>query len=367
MQIRRRRSESCRTTPDPTADDHRPGYMELLPSGGDPFTARARPLHVAITLLPRFTMVSFGGFVDALRLGGDIGDRSRPLACKWRLVGPNTHPVPSSCGAQIAHSEIFGDPAQFDYIVVIGGLLDGDSLYGTSLMSFLRRATEAKVTLVGLCTGVFALAAAGVATGHRVCVHAYHAQDFGVRFPDIAMVTDRLYVIDGQRITCAGGTASIDVAAHILQAEFGSERARKILPHMLVEELRGAAHPQIGFNADFFAVQEETVRAAIFLMQEHLEDPVPIKDISERLGVPARRLERGFKKAFAESPSAFYRAMRLRRAHWLLVHSRRSVTQIAFDCGFADTSHLTRSFKRRYNALPTEMRVGRATLSRAEQ
>lgn len=347
---------------DPTAAEHRPGYMELLPGTGGSAPTPRRQFNVGVTLLPRFTMVSFAGFVDALRLGADIGDRSQPVACDWRLIGAHTHPVASSNGAQVAHVETFGNPSRFDYVVVVGGLLD-DEPCDAALSTFLRRAAEADVTLVGLCTGVFALAEAGVMAGHRTCVHGYHASDFAERFPDLPMVTDRLFVVDGRRITCAGGTAAIDTAAHILATECGPERAYKLLPHLLLEELRDEAHVQAGFSADFFAVTEGEVRAAIFLMQEHLEDPLPIKAISDRLNVPARKLERGFKKAFGQAPSAFYRAMRLKRAHWLLVHSDLSVTQIAFNCGFADTSHLTRSIKRRYGALPTDIRHGTARVA----
>jgi transcriptional regulator GlxA family with amidase domain len=56
------------------------------------------------------------------------------------------------------------------------------------------------------------------------------------------------------------------------------------------------------------------------------------------------------------SPSTIYRSMRLERAKWLLVHSNLSITKIAIDCGFADTSHLTRTFKQQCGELPTNFR-----------
>jgi transcriptional regulator GlxA family with amidase domain len=336
--------------------DYRPGFMELLPYGsGSEHVARPH-FRVAFTLLPRFTLVAFAGFVDALRLSSDIGDRSQQHHCSWELVGSHRCAVPSSSGAAIAHTELFGDPSRFDYLVVVGGLLDDENDYNSQLLNHIRRAAAAGVTLVGLCTGVFALARAGVLDGYACCVHGYHLPDFTERFPALLPISTQIFVVDRDRITCAGGTAAIDLAGYIIEQRCGVDRARKILPHMLLDELRPPLHSQLSFVDDFFKVRDERVRMAVFLMQQNLTNPASIDAIARRVGVPARQLERGFQRSFSVSPSTFYRIMRLERAKWLLIHSRLSITQIAIDCGFADTSHLTRSFKRHYLVLPTNFR-----------
>ncbi len=155
---------------------------------------------------------------------------------------------------------------------------------------------------------------------------------------------------------------TIDLAAHILERECGSERARKIVPHLLVDELRPEAHPQLLLLDEFFNVYDDRVRTAVFIMQQHIGNPISVATIAKRVGVPARQLERGFQRAFTVSPSMFFRTMRLRRARWLVHHSDLSITQIAIDCGFSDTAHLTRSFKRQYGELPSESR--RRTIAR---
>ncbi len=342
-----------------TADDqYRPGFMELLPDGSAEPVACGPKLRVAITLLPRFTLLAFAGFVDALRIASDIGDRSRPNQCTWTLVGPDSHPVAASCGASVPHWQVYSDPALFDYVVVVGGLLDGEGVHDRRLGDWLRRAAACGVGIVGICTGVFALAQSGVLDGYRCCVHGYHLPEFEERFPHIATVADQLFLADRGRITCAGGAASIDLAGWLLEQSCGRPRARKILPHLLVDELRPAQHPQLLLLDDYFRVYDERVRNAIFLMEQHIADPLPIAGIARRLGVPARQLERGFQKCLNLSPSSFFRLMRLRRARWLVLHSSLTITQIASDCGFADTAHLTRSYKREYRELPTHAREG---------
>ena len=120
--------------------------------------------------------------------------------------------------------------------------------------------------------------------------------------------------------------------------------------------MRPAEHPQLLLLDDYFTVYDERVRAAVFLMQEHIANPIAVATIARRVGVPTRQLERGFQRSFLMSPSCFFRLMRLRRARWLVLHSSLSITQIGIDCGFADTAHLTRSFKREYGELPSGLR-----------
>ena len=206
----------------PGDEDYRPGFMELIVSDRPETRSPGTKLRFSVTALPRFTLLAFSAFIDAIRIASDIGDRSQPRHCSWTLVGPNTHPVTSSCGAAISHWESFGDPARFDYVVVVGGLLrDEDS--DPRLLDYLRQAAAAGVQIIGICTGVFAMAEAGVMAGHRCCVHGYHAADFNERFPLVQSVSDQIFVVDRDRITCAGGVAAIDLVGHLLERDCGVE------------------------------------------------------------------------------------------------------------------------------------------------
>jgi len=337
-------------------EDYRPGFMELLPGVLDDARKEVPQLRVAFTLLPGFTLVAFAGFIDALRLASDVGDRSRPKHVIWTLVGKDKHPVKSSCGVEIAHTSTFHNPVKFDCIVVVGGILRDEDYYHPDLLNFIRSAAMGKRLIVGLCTGVFALAKAGVLDGHVCCVHGYHIQEFQEKFPNIRTVVNQIFVEDRNCLTCAGGTASIDAAGHVIERYFGKVRARKFLPHMLVEELRIASHPQISYVKGFFEVHDERVRIAVFLMEMNIGTPIPITVIAKAIGTQPRQLERAFRKQLGMSPSHFNRRMRLDRAKWYLTHTGWTITNVAVECGFADTSHLTRSFKAEFQELPSEYR-----------
>jgi transcriptional regulator GlxA family with amidase domain len=321
--------------------------MSLLP--------RAEPLSVGFVLLHRFTLLPFAAFVDCLRLAADEGDRSRQLRCHWTFMTSTGEQATSSCGAAISPCEPFRDPASFDYIVVIGGVQDERDRVDSTALAYLRRSADARVPLVGLCTGVFALIQAGLMKGRRCCVSWYHHRDMIQRFPAIEPVADRLFIDDGDRLTCAGGAAGADLAAYLIERHLGKAWAMKSLHIMLLDEARTGGHPQPQ-PVVFGKIEDRLVRKAIALLEQHLGEVISMEVLAERVGTSRRNLERRFKETLGVSPQKFSRDLRLRYGVWLLHYTGKSITEIGERCGFADTAHFSRHFRSAFGMTPSEMR-----------
>jgi transcriptional regulator GlxA family with amidase domain len=112
-------------------------------------------------------------------------------------------------------------------------------------------------------------------------------------------------------------------------------------------------------------VADATVRHAALLMEENLEAPLNIAVIAKMAGTSTRHLERAFIAEMEMSPNEFYRRMRLRYARWMLLNTSRKVTDIAYECGFADSAHFIRVFRDIYGVTPGKLR-GSRTRSAAE-
>lgn len=317
-------------------------------------------LSVGFVLLHRFTLTPFAAFVDCLRLAADEGDRSRQLRCHWSFMTSGGQAALSSCGATIASCETFRDPTEFDYIVVIGGVQDERDQTDTTALAFLRQAAKAKVPLVGLCTGVFALIQAGLMKERRCCVSWYHYHDMIQRFPTIEPVADRLFIDDGNLLTCAGGAASADLAAYLIERHLGKAWAMKSLHIMLLDEARAGstAQPQ---PVIFGKVEDRLVRRAIALLEQHLGEAISMEVLAERVGTSRRNLERRFRDALGVGPQKFARDLRLRYGAWLLQYTGKSITEIGERCGFADTAHFSRHFRASFGMTPSEMRKHAST------
>ena len=323
-------------------------------------------LSVGFILLPEFTLLPFAAFVDCLRLAADEGDSSRQIHVRWRVLGNTARPVRASCGVQIPAWEAFGDPARFDYIVVVGGLLHHGPPADADTIDYLRLADARGVPLIGLCTGPFALIQAGLMNGRRCCVSWYHYRDLVQRFPEVTPVADQLFVVDGNRITCAGGMAAADLAAWLIERHCGRAWAQKSLHIMLIDQARRgtASQPQPPLSEQ---VRDNRVRRAVLLIEQHLTDPLDSAQLAARLNLSKRQLERGFREELGMSPQQFSRQLRLRYGLWLVTHTDRSITDISWECGFADTAHFSRQFKTLFNRSPSQVRSDRGTLETMRQ
>lgn len=332
---------------------HRPGITRpLRRQQGD------TRLSVGFILARRFTLCAFANFVDVLRLAADEGDRSRPILCNWTVLSDTMEPVNSSCGISVQPKERLGDPARFDYIAVIGGLMEDEAVLPPGYHRFLHDAAAAGVPLIGVCTGAFLLHQAGLLDGYRCCVSWFHHADFLEQFEGLNPVTDQIFVVDRDRLTCSGGASSAHLAAHLVDKHVGRAQASKSLHIMIIDEALQADKPQPGITMDF-KTRDPMVLRALLLMQQNIEQPFTVAEIADRIGHSKRQLERHFQTALGTSPQAAFLDMRLSLAHHLIVTGERPISQIALECGFCDSSHLSRMFRRRYGQTPQAVRQAR--------
>ncbi|WP_246796855.1 GlxA family transcriptional regulator [Burkholderia perseverans] len=334
-----------------TALDARPRSPQARPS-----RSAGAELSVAIVLWPRFPMLSLAGLCDALRHAADRSDQSRQLRCLWTIAGVAGETVEASCGIPVTVQSAFPDPAQFDYVIVIGGLLPHLEQVDARYWDYLHRAAGAGTPLVGLCTGSFVLARAGLMEARVACIHSFHVEDYRRLFPALRLVTHTDYLIDGDRITCAGGISVIELATRLISLHCGPDRASKVIHQMTVSRQSGASFVERRAALGYLSVDDATVRHAVLLMEENLEAPLTVAVIARMTGTSVRHLERAFAAEMHTSPNAFYRRMRLRYARWMLVNTTRRITDVAYECGFADAAHFIRAFREAYGVTPGRLR-----------
>lgn len=162
-------------------------------------------LRIGFILAKSFTLSAFALSVDTLRLASDMLDKSGRVLADWDVLSATRQTIRSSCGTDVAPTAGLADPARFDCIVVVGGLLGEDEPADRETIACLRRAGHIGVPLIGVCTGTFVLAEAGLMKQHYTCVSRLHFGAFRVLFPDHRVRADRIYSLDKQRGCCAGG------------------------------------------------------------------------------------------------------------------------------------------------------------------
>lgn len=332
----------------------RPDYSFLSPSRMPP--SGGTLLRVGIAPTPNFTLMSLACFVEFLRLSSDESDFSRQIFCSWELLSATSDPITASCGFSLSPTQLFGDPTEFDYIMVHGGILHGDWEAPADLYNFIRLAVEKKVPVIGLCTGQFLLAELGLLSGLRCAVHFSLADALRRNFPNVTPVTDLPVVSDGGYITCPGGLASVNLAMHLVTHHCGNSRTRKALHYLMagrgfdeIQEMQ--EDPELGMKC-----LDQRVVHAVGLMRQSTFERCSISDVAKSIGTTERELTRLFRKHLKASPGEYWRGMRIKSARWMVLNTNRSITQIAHECGFTDSSHMIYWFKRSFGLTPSRLR-----------
>lgn len=333
--------------------------IELIEEGGGVRKNRASPhdLNIGLVLWPDFPLLSLAGFVDALRHAADFGDNSQKLRCSWTVMGPRKGArITASCGVEVACDAGYGDPRQFDYIGVIGGLIRSMDQGPPEGVAYIDRVAQSGVPLIGICTGTFLLARHGYLDGRRTCIHPYHFEEFQSLHPRVHAVTNLDFIDDGNRLSCAGGISIISLATYLIGRHCGQERATKTVYQMSVPNKADTANVAVSQAIGYTRVSDPRLRRAVFLLERSLLEPITPAWLARQVGLSERQLARLFVEEFGRPPGAYIRGTRLRYARWLLQNSDETVTEVALRTGFADCAHFVRQFRCEFGEPPGALR-----------
>lgn len=313
-------------------------------------------IRVGFILSPFFSLLPFASFIDSLRHAADEADFSRQIYCHWKIIGPTLDPVAASCGVELSPRQTFPDFAEFDYLVVVGGLLPQCLDQPPQTLEYLRNAYAANVSIVGLCTGSFILGQAGLLDNRRCAVHVDHLVQIKQLFPLCRPESDQIFANDNEIITGPGGTAALDLAFSLIEERCGKARAIKGLAALSAEKHRAAHHRPNRLYGHLSVCGSWRVERSIEIMERQISVPIKIHQLAKKLNTSERELDRAFKQHAGEPPTTVWRKMRLSHGHWLLVNTNRTVTRIALECGFSDGAHFCRWFRRIYSETPIAFR-----------
>lgn len=313
-------------------------------------------LKIGFVLARSFTLSAFALFVDTLRLASDTADRSGRLFADWQVISSTRHLIQSSCGVQVAPTSDFTDPSRFDYIVVVGGLLNTENPVDDETVRYLKDAAARKVPLIGVCTGTFILANAGLMKQHQTCVSWLHYQTFRDWFPDHRVRADRIFNLDRSRGSCAGGTSAADLAANLVRRHISREAEKNAMEVLQIERARSThdIQPRRPLPIDS---HDPRLRTALIMMEQNIDTKLPLSKIAASVGVSRRQLERLFKTKTNISPAIAYRKIRMERARHLLEKTHSPLLDVALEAGFDTASAFAKQFRKTYGQAPTKFRA----------
>lgn len=86
-----------------------------------------------------------------------------------------------------------------------------------------------------------------------------------------------------------------------------------------------------------------------------ISQPLNLNQLAELADLSPFHFHRIFQAMVGETPNEYVKRLRLERAMYLMTYGKRkSLTEVAIDCGFSSSSDFTRSFKLRYGVAPSK-------------
>lgn len=317
--------------------------------------AASPPIRVGLLLTEGFALMSYASVIEPFRAANRLAGTS---LYTWTHISLDGEPVTASAGTSIVTVDAAGDDDAYERIFVFAAG-DPTAYRDKVCFAWLRRMARSGASLVGVSGGPYLLARAGLLDGYRATIHWEHAEALGEEFPDLA-IEGGLYVIDGDRMTCAGGTAGMELTVELIAADNSAELARDVADWFIRSDPRPAGLSQKATVKARYGTTNDRLAAMLAAMESALEEPLSREVLAREAGVSIRQLERLCSGQFGRTIQEMYLGIRLDHAAHLLRTTSLSATEIGFACGFRSQSHFSRCFRARFARTPGRSR-GAAT------
>jgi AraC family transcriptional regulator, glycine betaine-responsive activator len=329
-----------------------PHPFETRSASATPHGASSR--RFIFLLLDQFTMLSFACAIESLRLANRIAGKQ---VYAWKLAG-ETPEVACSNGIRLTADMGLDEVTREDVVLVCGGV---DIAHHSTkrVISWLRREARRGPMIGGLCTGAHTLAMAGLLDGKKATIHWENHDSFLEEFEDVTL-TKSVFVVDGNRVTTAGGTSSIDLMLKFIADDHGEDLANEVADQLIYSTIRTDQDTQRLSVPTRIGVRHPKLATVIKTMERHIEDPISPATLAEDVGMSTRQLERLFRRYLDRSPKRYYMELRLQKARNLLMQTDMSVINVALACGFASPSHFSKCYRSQYKTTPYRERGSHA-------
>jgi AraC family transcriptional activator FtrA len=225
-----------------------------------------------------------------------------------------------------------------------------------AVLAELRDAAARGAHVLGMCTGAFTLAEAGVLDGQVAATHWRYADTFRSTFPEVEVDRDSLYRFHGGVITSAGTAAGIDACLQLVRQEHGPAVANRIARRMVVPPHRDGGQFQYVETPLPSRDEATTLQPLLAWVEEHLDEEHTLASLAARARTSPRSLSRRFRAEVGATPMTWVTHRRVERAQELLESTELSVGQLAHAVGFGSDTLLRHHFRQHVGIAPVAYR-----------
>lgn len=224
-----------------------------------------------------------------------------------------------------------------------------------ALVEALVEAGRAGARMVSLCSGAFALAAAGLLDGRRAATHWMYAGALARRHPRVRVDASVLYVDEGTVLTSAGRSAALDLCLHLVRGDLGADVANQVARRMVIPSHRPGGQAQF-VDLAVPRTDDAGLGPVLHWATTHLDRPLTVADLARRARMSPRTFARRFLATTGTTPLRWLLGQRVSHARHLLESTDLTIDQVGVRSGLGSAANLRRHFAAQVGATPTEYR-----------
>lgn len=240
--------------------------------------------------------------------------------------------------------------------VIIPSVRDVADAVSPDLVDAIRAAHDRKARLVSICSGAFALAAAGVLDGRQATTHWVYVDLLQQRYPEIDVDPTPLYVDGGDVLTSAGCAAGLDLCLHIVRSDHGAQVANDVARRLVISPHRAGGQAQYIDTPVPEPTTDGRIAAGMVWALENLDSSITLDELATQSAMSRRSYLRQFAKATGTTPIKWLIEQRIQASLALLEASSLSVEQIATRVGFESAATYRHHFVRQLRTTPSDYR-----------
>ncbi len=317
-------------------------------------------------------LIAFDG-AEAIDVAGPASvfskaEQMRPGTYRLHVASPTGGTVLTNAGLSIAGTcRLDKLHLRIDTLIVAGGeeagvraaiVEHGVSAWLASVAPGVRRVTS-------VCSGAFALAAAGLLDGRKATTHWRACDQLQAIRPQVSVERGRIYVRDGPMWTSAGVTTGIELALALVEDDLGRDVAMDIARTLALPLLRAGDQPQLSHTLQVQSAARHRLGDLVAWIGLHPGEDLSVEALAARAQMSARNFARAFTAEVGSTPARFVEQARLAAAARLLQHTQWTQDKVASYSGFSSVDALQRAFRREHGVTPRAYREGSLTGARS--
>lgn len=261
-------------------------------------------------------------------------------------------------GRYTVYSDVLApEIAKTDLIIIPA--LDGDMPQlmeaNRAFIPWIVQQYEQGAEVASLCVGAFLLASTGLVNGRSCTTHWLAANGFKQMFPEVNLLEDKI-ITDEMGIYSSGGAFSyLNLILYLIEKYAGRDVAIFCSKAFQIDFERRSQSPFTIFNGQK-AHEDEPIKQVQEFIEQNVEEKLNVDQLAIMFALGRRNLERRFKKATSNTVVEYIQRVKIEAAKKSLETGRKSINEVMYDVGYADTKAFRSIFKKITGLSPNEYR-----------